>query len=52
VELRLAAKAAGITIPALMEALAVPSVSRNPVDGQKAFTRLTKSGSAQDSTRG
>jgi hypothetical protein len=41
-ELRLAAKAAGITVPALMQALAVPSVKRGPLDGQRAFTRVSE----------
>jgi hypothetical protein len=42
VELRLAAKAAGITVPALMEALQVASVEREPRDGRKAFTRVSE----------
>jgi hypothetical protein len=41
-ELRMAAKAEGITVPALMQALATPSVTREPVDGKKAFTRLSE----------
>jgi hypothetical protein len=42
VELRLAAKAAGIAVPALTQALQVASVKKEPRDGRKAFTRVSE----------
>jgi hypothetical protein len=41
-ELRLAAKADGLTIPALMQALSVSSVKRESRDGRKVFTRVSE----------
>ena len=41
-ELRSAAKADGFTVPALMQALRVPSVKRESRDGRKVFTRVSE----------